>query len=174
MRRDRDRHLSWTGVRAAGKCVGIGCGVVPTHCPHNNMKGVACSFMSWHSSSPSSLKCIFGTRRDGLCSLLQRRRSVFLWPRPLPQGRPCAWKGRVGEVLRCCPGLNSSAPLEVYYCAKSAWMLYFFASTLSSCGVCSKILHCICLAMCGKNTRDNRWFRQARQLLLTACGRMAK
>ena len=60
--------------------------------------------MSWHSSSPSSLTFLFGTRRDGLCSLSQRRRSVFLRPRPRPQVKPCAGKGHVGEVLRCCPG----------------------------------------------------------------------
>ena len=70
----------------------------------NNMKGAPCSLMSWHSTSPSSSNTFFGTRRDGLCSLSQRRRSVFLQPRPRPQVLPCARKGRVGEVPRCCPG----------------------------------------------------------------------
>ena len=66
----------------------------------NNLKSTSCSLMSWHSTSPSSLKYLFGTRRDGLCSLPQQHRSVFLRPRPQPQVLPCARKGRVGEVLR--------------------------------------------------------------------------
>ena len=37
-----------------------------------------------------------------------------------------------------------------------------------------KILHCVYLAMRGKNVRVSRWFRQARQPILTACGGMAK
>ena len=44
------------------------------------------------------------TRRDGLCSLRQLHRSVFLRPWPRPQVLPCSLKGHVGEVLRCCPG----------------------------------------------------------------------
>ena len=45
---------------------------------------------------------------------------------------PCARKGRVGEVLRCCPGQSSSALLEVHRCAKCARML-FFAFNVSFC-----------------------------------------
>ena len=36
-----------------------------------------------------------------------------------------------------------------------------------------KVLHCVYLTMRGKIVRISRWFRQARQPLLTACGRLA-
>ena len=66
----------------------------------HQFKRTSCSLISWHSTSPSSLKYLFGTRRDRLCSLPQQHRSVFLWPSPRPQVLPRARKGRVGEVLR--------------------------------------------------------------------------
>ena len=52
----------------------------------------------------------------------------------------------------------------------------FLAFNFSSCvcGRFTKFLHCVFLALRGRNVRANRWFRQARQPLLTACGRMAK
>ena len=49
-------------------------------------------------------KYVFGTRRDGLYSLLRQRHSVFLRPRPRPQVQPCAPKGHVAKAIRCCPG----------------------------------------------------------------------
>ena len=65
--------------------------------------------------------------------------------------------------------------VEVRRSAKCA-QCCILASNLSSCvcGVFTKILHCGYLTMQGKIFRVSRWFRQARQLLLTACGRMAK
>ena len=41
-------------------------------------------------------------------------------------------------------------------------------------GMFTQCLQCIFLLICGKNVRASRWFRQARQPLETACGRMAK
>ena len=52
----------------------------------NKMKGASCSFMSWHSSSPSSLKRIHGTRRDDLRYRSRRSRYAIFLPWLRPQG----------------------------------------------------------------------------------------
>ena len=66
----------------------------------NNMKDASCSLISWHSTSPSSLK-YFWHQKGWLVFSVTASLCV-----------PAAWatapgitmKGRVGEVPRCCPG----------------------------------------------------------------------
>ena len=95
---------SWTKARATRRYVGGGPGnVLPSHCPHHFER---CAMQSHVVALDSSLLfrlLFFGTRRDNLC-LSQRHHSVFLQPRARPQTLPCARKGSVGEVPRCCFG----------------------------------------------------------------------
>ena len=72
----------------------------------------------------------------------------------------CMWS-------RCCLWMWRLSCRTIFPCIPST-------EYRRACGMFTKILHCVYLAMRGKNVRACRWFRQARQPLLTACGRVAK
>ena len=123
----------------------------------NKKKGAPCSLMTWHSASPSSS-------------------IIFL----APEGTDCALC-HSGVVL-CFSGLGHGLRYyhvpgkdAVHRCAKWA-RCCILAFNLSSCvcGRFTKFPHCVYLTIRGKIFRDSRWFRQARKLLLIACGGMAK
>ena len=113
--------------------------------------------MSWHSTSPSSVKHLFGTRRDGLCSLLQQHHSVFLRPWLRAQVFPCARKGRVGEVLRLSFIVVRNGHSVVFWQSFSLCVWYVFYGCQFGF-----------LTIRRKTLRGSRWFRQARKLPLTA------
>ena len=138
----------------------------------NNMKDASCSLISWHSTSPSSLKYLFGTRRDGLCPLSQRRRSVFLRPRPRPQVSMCPKKD---ASVKCLDAVLGKVHLPCFIVVLNGLGFLFWHSISLSVSVAC-LLSFYVVTIRGKVLffRDSRWFLQARKPLLTACGGMAK
>ena len=115
---------------------------------------------AWHQNCPPVFFCHSGV---GLCSF---GLGCCLRKDICPEKTRRSSASMLSWVKFICP-------FEVYRFENCACIL---VSTLPfcPCGMFSKILHCVYLAVRGKNVRASRWFRQARQPLLTACGRMAK
>ena len=96
-------------------------------------------------------KYIFGTRRDRLCFLSQRRPSVFLRPWPRPQVLHVSEKDASVKCLDAVPG-KVHLPCWRFIVVRNGPGVVFWQLNLPFCvcGVVTKFLHCVYLTIRGK------------------------